>query len=53
LLGEQTLLVEYSLINNFNPTGVANWETSIKNSFPDEIKDSLPTIEEIENELLK
>lgn len=45
------LLVEYSLMNNLNPTGVANWENSIVKNLPTDFKDSLPSIEEIESEL--
>lgn len=47
------LLVEYSLMNNLNPTGVANWENSIVKNLPDNLKCSLPTVEEIESELSK
>ena len=45
------LVVEYSLTGYTNPISVANWETDILNSIPDNIKYSLPTIEEIEKEL--
>lgn len=45
------LLVEYSLMNNQNPMGVSNWETAI--SITDQLKSSLPSIEEIERELKK
>jgi predicted nuclease of restriction endonuclease-like (RecB) superfamily len=45
------LVVEYSLNGYTNPIGVANWESEISKSLPDTIKSSLPTIEEIENEL--
>lgn len=45
------LLVEYSMLNNLNPTGVANWESIIEQNLPENLKSSLPTIEEIENEL--
>ncbi|UIR56716.1 PDDEXK nuclease domain-containing protein [Sphingobacterium sp. SRCM116780] len=45
------LVVEYSLNGFKNPIGVSNWESDIINSLPDKIKQSLPTIEEIENEL--
>jgi hypothetical protein len=31
--------------------GVANWENQIEKTIPENIKSSLPTIEEIENEL--
>lgn len=47
------LLVEYSLMNNLNPTGVANWENSIVKNLPENLKSSLPSVEEIENELSK
>jgi predicted nuclease of restriction endonuclease-like (RecB) superfamily len=46
-------IVEYSLAGYNNPIGVANWEKEIMHSLPDELKSSLPTIEEIEMELLK
>lgn len=45
------LVVEYALNGYTNPIGVANWESEIAKSLPDKIKASLPTIEEIENEL--
>lgn len=45
------LVVEYALDGYTNPIGVANWETDIEKSLPEKIKASLPTIEEIENEL--
>lgn len=47
------LMVEYSLINNLNPTGAANWENTVVNNLPENLKSSLPSIEEIESELLK
>lgn len=45
------VLVEYSLMNNQNPTGVANWEAMIVKDLPDTFKNILPSIEEIESEL--
>jgi predicted nuclease of restriction endonuclease-like (RecB) superfamily len=45
------LVVEYALDGYTNPIGVANWERDICKSFPDNLKTSLPSIEEIENEL--
>ncbi len=45
------LLVEYSLAGYTNPIGVADWENQIYKSLPKELKNSLPTIQEIENEL--
>lgn len=44
-------LVKYSLTGYTNPIGVANWERQVKGSFPENLKASLPTIEEIEKEL--
>ncbi len=45
------LVVEYSLSGFQNPIGVANWESEIVKSLPEEFKSGLPTIEQIENEL--
>jgi predicted nuclease of restriction endonuclease-like (RecB) superfamily len=45
------LVVEYALDGYTNPIGVANWERDICKSFPDNLKTSLPSIEEIEKEL--
>jgi len=45
------LVVEYSLSGYTNPIGVSNWENEIVKSLPDKIKNTLPTIEEIEKEL--
>jgi hypothetical protein len=45
------LVVEYSLRGYNSPMGVAEWETKIRESLPEELKGSLPTIEEIEAEL--
>jgi predicted nuclease of restriction endonuclease-like (RecB) superfamily len=45
------LVVEYSLMNNSNPIGVANWENAITKHLPESFKSSLPTIEELESEL--
>lgn len=45
------LVVEYSLSGFNNPIGVANWERNIENSMPENLKASLPSIDEIENEL--
>lgn len=47
------LVVEYSLMNNTNPIGVANWENKITKNLPNSLRSSLPTIEEIENELIE
>ncbi len=45
------IVVEYSLMNNENPIGVANWEQRLIKTLPESLKTSLPSIDEIENEL--
>jgi predicted nuclease of restriction endonuclease-like (RecB) superfamily len=45
------LVVEYALSGFKNPIGVANWERDILKSLPDDLKGSLPSIDEIEKEL--
>jgi predicted nuclease of restriction endonuclease-like (RecB) superfamily len=45
------MVVEYSLSGYTKPIGVADWERQITRSLPEELKSSLPTIEEIEAEL--
>ena len=44
------VVVEYSLSGFNNPIGVSNWENEIMKAIPENIKSSLPTIEEIEKE---
>jgi len=44
-------LAKYALEGYTNPIGVAKWEKQITDALPDEFKSSLPTIEEIEQEL--
>ncbi|MBP7075254.1 MAG: DUF1016 family protein [Rhabdochlamydiaceae bacterium] len=44
------IVVEYALRDNFKPIGVASYETKILESLPENLKGSLPTIEEIEAE---
>jgi predicted nuclease of restriction endonuclease-like (RecB) superfamily len=44
-------IVEYALSGIKKPIGVAKWERQITQSLPEELKSSLPTIEEIEAEL--
>lgn len=44
------MVVEYSLSGFNNPIGVSNWENEIMKSIPENIKSSLPSIEEIEKE---
>jgi predicted nuclease of restriction endonuclease-like (RecB) superfamily len=47
------LVVEYSLAGYKNPIGVANWESEMTQALPENLKYSLPSIEEIEKELGK
>ncbi len=44
-------IVEYSLAGYRKPIGVAQWQREITQSLPEDLKSSLPTIEEIEAEL--
>lgn len=45
------VVVEYALRDVNKPIGVAGWETQLVESLPDELKGSLPTIAQIEEEL--
>ena len=45
------VVVEYALDGYRRPMGVAQWETQLTQSLPDEFKGVLPSIEEIEKEL--
>ncbi len=45
------VVVEYALRDLNKPIGVAEWETQIVERLPDDLKGSLPTVEEIEAEL--
>ena len=45
------LVVEYALRDLNKPIGVAQWETRLVEELPDDLKGSLPTVEEIEAEL--
>ena len=42
------MVVEYALRDLAKPVGVADWETRLVEILPDDLKGSLPTIEEIE-----
>jgi len=46
-------VAKYALEGYTNPIGVAEWEKQITESLPDELKSSLPSIEELEAELLR
>lgn len=45
------VVVEYALDGYRRPIGVAQWETQLTQSLPEDMKGSLPSIEEIEAEL--
>jgi len=45
------IVVEYSLAGFQNPIGVADWQDHLTKELPEELKSSLPTIDEIEREL--
>ena len=45
------VVVEYALDGYRRPIGVAQWENQLTQSLPDDLKGSLPSIEEIEAEL--
>jgi len=47
------LVAKYALMGNKKPIGVAEWEQQITDSLPENLKPSLPSIEEIEKELDK
>ncbi|OGV31173.1 MAG: hypothetical protein A2020_01690 [Lentisphaerae bacterium GWF2_45_14] len=44
-------VAKYALAGNTKPIGVAEWEQQITESLPEDLKPSLPSIEEIEKEL--
>ncbi len=45
------IIAEYCLRGYKNPIGIAEWEKTIRESLPMDLKSSLPSIEEIEREL--
>ncbi len=45
-------LAKYALAGYTKPMGVAEWERQITDFLPENLKSSLPTIEELEAELL-
>ncbi len=49
--GKNETVVEYSLAGYQNPIGVADWKNQIARALPEELRSSLPTVEEIEKEL--
>lgn len=48
---KDALTVEYALRNNSSPITVANFETQLAKALPENLKGTLPTVEEIEAEL--
>ena len=48
--GKDRMVVEYALRDLAKPLGVADWETRLVEVLPDDLKGSLPTIDEIEAE---
>lgn len=48
---QNKLVVEYALRGVTSPIGVAEWKTQLTESLPEELRGSLPSIEEIEAEL--
>lgn len=46
------LVVEYALRDMSKPIGVANWETQLVESLPEGLEGRLPSVEEVEAELL-
>lgn len=49
--GKNQTVVEYSLAGYQNPIGVAEWKNQMVQALPEELRSSLPSIEEIEKEL--
>ena len=45
------VVVEYALRDLNKPIGVARWETKLVESLPEELRGTLPTVEELESEL--
>ncbi len=43
--------MEYALRNNASPISVASFETQLAKALPENLKGTLPTVEEIEAEL--
>lgn len=47
---KKRLIVEYALRGLHKPIGVADWETQLVETLPEDLRSSLPTVEEIEAE---
>ena len=46
------LIVEYALRGVTKPIGVANWETQVVEQLPEELRGHLPTVDQLEAELM-
>ncbi|CAM4436574.1 MAG: hypothetical protein LEGION0398_MBIBDBAK_00555 [Legionellaceae bacterium] len=49
--GKNEILVKYALNGMRHPMSVSEWETQLTQSLPDNLRDSLPTVEELDAEL--
>jgi predicted nuclease of restriction endonuclease-like (RecB) superfamily len=49
--GKHQMLVEYALSGTTHPISVADWATQFTRSLPEDLRGSLPSIEELEREL--
>ena len=49
--GKNKTVVEYSLEGFRNPIGVADWQNQLTDVLPEDLRSSLPTVEEIERSL--
>ena len=50
---KDAVLVEYALRGLNRPIGVSSWETELVRSLPEDFRGSLPTVEELEQELAR
>ena len=50
--GKDKVVVEYALRHLNRPVGVADWETQLVDKLPQELEGSLPTVKQIEAELM-
>lgn len=48
---KNSVVAEYALRGFSSPIGVAEWATEIKDSLPEDVSRSLPSIDELEAEL--
>ena len=50
---KEKLVVEYALSSINKPIGVANWEAQIVEHLPDDLQGHLPTLDQLEAELME